>query len=247
MALIDEFQTQGAWLFRWRSYLPIIMLALIGVAFMSFDWPLNSYLLHEVWAYGCLGVSLVGFAIRIKTVGHAPARTSGRNSKHQVAAQLNTTGMYSILRHPLYLGNFFIGLGFSLVLLVWWLPLIYCLLFWLYYERIMFAEEAFLRQKFGDRYEQWAATTPAFLPRFRQWRRADLPFSFLSVLRREYTGLMVVILGHTGIEVVEHLVMDRRVVWEAFWATLLIGGVGLYFALRLLKKETTLLDVPGRR
>ena len=47
------------------------------------------------------------------------------------------------------------------ILKVWWLPVIYSLAFWIYYERIMFAEEAFLRQKFGETYRRWAATTPS--------------------------------------------------------------------------------------
>lgn len=237
---------QGNWLFRWRSYLPLVLVALVAVAFLYFDWPLHSYVLHEIWSYLCLAISLLGLVVRAITVGHAPARTSGRNARRQVADELNTTGMYSIVRHPLYLGNYLIGLGISFILLVWWLPVIYSLLFWLYYERIMFAEEAFLRQKFGIRYLQWAAATPAFLPRFTQWRMADLPFSFRNVLRREYTGLMIVILGHVGIEFTEHLIMDRRVVWEAFWAALLFGGIAMYVILRMLKRRTTLLDVPGR-
>jgi protein-S-isoprenylcysteine O-methyltransferase Ste14 len=246
MALVEELQDQGDWLFRWRSYLPFMLVALIGVAFRYFDWPLHSYALHEVWSYLSLVVSLLGLVIRAITVAHAPARTSGRNAKHQIADQLNTSGMYSIVRHPLYLGNYLIGLGISLVLLVWWLPLIYSLLFWLYYERIMFAEEAFLRRKFGEPYQRWAAMTPAFVPRVTQWRRAELPFSLRNVLRREYSGLMIVILGHAGIELTEHLIMDRRVVWEVFWAGLLFGGIATYFVLRLLKRRTSLLDVPGR-
>jgi protein-S-isoprenylcysteine O-methyltransferase Ste14 len=120
-------------------------------------------------------------------------------------------------------------------------------MFWLYYERIMFAEESFLSEKFKDQYVDWAAVTPAFIPRFRQWRKADLPFSFRNVLRREYTGLMVVILGHAGTEVIEHLLIDHRVVYEPFWIVLLFGGVAMYFVLRQLKHETSLLDVPGRR
>ena len=40
--------------------------------------------------------------------------------------------------------------------------------------------------------------------------------------------------------------MDGRIVWEPFWATLLFGGLGVYVMLRLLKRETSLLDVAGR-
>lgn len=245
MALIEEFQNQGKWLFRWRSYLPLMLLALLGAAFKQSEWRYHSNF-QEYWEFVCLSISFVGLVIRAITVGHTPARTSGRNAKRQIADELNTSGMYSIVRHPLYLGNFLIALGISFILLVWWLPAIYTLLFWLYYERIMFAEEAFLGQQFGSRYHRWAAATPAFFPRFSQWRRADLPFSFRNVLGREYTGLMIVILGHAGMEFTEHLIMDRRVVWEVFWAVLLFGGIAMYFVLRMLKRQTTLLDVPGR-
>ena len=49
--------------------------------------------------------------IRIYTVGTTPAGTSGRNRDKQIAEKLNKTGVYSIIRHPLYLGNLLIWLG----------------------------------------------------------------------------------------------------------------------------------------
>ena len=39
------------------------------------------------------------------------------------------------------------------------MPLLYMLIFTLYYERIIFAEEMFLRREFGQAYLDWAATT----------------------------------------------------------------------------------------
>jgi protein-S-isoprenylcysteine O-methyltransferase Ste14 len=71
------------------------------------------------------------------------------------------TGAYSIARHPIYFGNFFIGLGFALYCASFWVVAVFVLLFWVYYERIMFAEEEFLRRTFGKAYESWAARTPA--------------------------------------------------------------------------------------
>lgn len=241
--LTEEFRTQGEWLFRWRSYLPLILVALIGVGFQQANLQSSE---HEPWEYVCLGISFLGLFVRVMTIGRAPRHTSGRNVSHQIAAELNTTGMYSIVRHPLYLGNYLIGLGITFVLLVWWLPVIYSLMFWLYYERIMFAEEAFLRQKFGDAYQRWAESTPAFWPRITQWHKPSLPFSWRTILRREYSGLMVVILCHAAQEFTELLIKDHRVVWEAFWATLLFGGLAMYFILRWLNRSTTVLDVPGR-
>ena len=246
MALQDELREQGNWLFRWRSYLPLVFIVLMAAAMIHPQFPWGSFELHELWENVCLAVSFVGLLIRVLVVGYAPAATSGRNTRSQVADSLNTTGLYSIVRHPLYIGNFLIGLGITMVCWVWWLPVIYALLFLVYYERIMLAEEAFLHRSFGEEFDRWAAATPAFWPRFSKWRRPTLPFSFRNVLRREYTGLIVVILGHAGEEFFEHLIDDHRVVWEAFWTVLLFGGTLTYFVLRSLKRRTTLLDVPGR-
>lgn len=246
MALLNELEIQGNWLFRWRSYLPFLLVVLIAVAFRHFDYPFHNYFVHEVWEQACLGLSLFGLLIRAVTIGYAPARTSGRNTEGQIADELNTTGIYSTVRHPLYLGNFLIGLGISLVQMVWWLPVIYTLAFWVYYERIMFAEESFLLGKFGDEYRRWADATPAFWPRLSQWRKPSLPFSFRNVLRREYTGLAIVVLGHAGVEFTEHLIMDHRVVYEVFWVAFIACGVTAYLVLRTLNRRTKLLNVPGR-
>src|SRR5262249_32621087 len=143
-------------------------------------------------------------------------------------------------------GNYLVGLGISLVQGAWWLPVIYSLSFWLYYERIMFAEEAFLRERFGQKHRRWAARTPAFWPAFRQWRRPSLAFSWIHVLRREYTGMMVIILCHAGQECIELFLVTHQIVWEVFWATLLFGGLASYFVLCYLSRKTTVLNVPGR-
>lgn len=245
MALDEEFRKQGEWLFRWRSFLPLVLVPLIGVAIAQTDVTAITPF-GEKWDYVCLAISFLGLFVRAFTIGYVPHHTSGRNTKRQIADELNTTGIYSTVRHPLYLGNYLIGLGISLVQFVWWLPVIYSLAFWIYYERIMFAEESFLRQQFGDTYRRWAATTPAFWPRFSQWTKPSLPFSWLNVLRREYSGLMVVILCHAGQECIELFMITHRIVWEVFWATLLFGGLTIYFVLRWLNRSTTLLEVPGR-
>ncbi|MEX2317175.1 MAG: methyltransferase [Pirellulales bacterium] len=246
MALNDEFVAQGNWLFRWRSYLPFTFVVLVGIAYTQFAWPFHSEFLHNIWEFVCLAISFFGLLVRMLTHGHTPARTSGRNTSRQVARQLNTAGMYSVVRHPLYLGNFLIGLGILLLLWVWWLPVIYTLAFWVYYERIMFAEEAFLEEKFGKEFTDWSAVTPAFWPKLSRWRQPELGFSWRKVLGREYTGLIVVVLGHTGIEFFEHIMVHHRLGWKPFWIVFSIGGTIAYLVLRELKRKTTLLDVPGR-
>lgn len=246
MALTDEMSRQGLWLFRWRSYLPLVLLFLLPASLIGLHWPFGSYEFHEVWEFFCLMLSFVGLAVRCATVGFVPAGTSGRGTGEQCAEVLNTTGLYSVVRHPLYLGNYLIGLGVMLVWINWWVPLVYTLFFWVYYERIMVAEERYLEGKFGDRFRRWAVSTPAFIPRFSQWRRPSLPFSVRSVLRREYTGLMVVVLLHSAIEVTEHIWMEGRPKFGPDWTITLVAATAVYLTLRMLKKRTELLNVAGR-
>lgn len=145
----ELLKEQGNFLFRWRSYLPVIMMIPLTIAVMNMAWPLGSHAYHEVAEAVCMLISLSGLAVRIITIGHTPRGTSGRNTTKQSAWQLNTTGIYSVVRHPLYLGNFLIGLGPMMLPLIWWLPILYILAFTVYYERIMIAEEAFLTEQFG--------------------------------------------------------------------------------------------------
>ena len=92
----------GNRLFRWRSYLPLALVPLALLALREAGAPAGG---TQLWRLGCLGLSLVGFAIRCVTKGTVPKGTSGRNTKRLKAAALNTTGMYSVVRHPLYLGD----------------------------------------------------------------------------------------------------------------------------------------------
>jgi protein-S-isoprenylcysteine O-methyltransferase Ste14 len=246
MSLTEEMGRQGLWLFRWRSYLPLVLVVLFPASLIGLHWPFGSYELHEYWEFGCIAISLLGLAVRCATVGFVPAGTSGRNTQAQMAKELNTTGVYSVVRHPLYVGNYLIGLGVTLVWLNWWVPLVYTLCFWVYYERIMVAEERFLEQKFGDSFQKWAASTPAFVPRFSQWRSPALPFSVRTVLRREYTGLMLLVLLHSGIEVTEHVWIDGRPEFGPGWTIALVATFAVYVTLLTLKKRTKLLSVSGR-
>ncbi|XZE34854.1 methyltransferase family protein [Pirellulaceae bacterium SH501] len=244
--LNDLLTKQGNFLFRWRSYLPVLMIVPLAIATMNMNWPMGSHVYHEIVEFVCLLLSLLGLAIRVLTIGHTPKGTSGRNTAKQAAAVLNTTGVYSLVRHPLYLGNYMIGLGLMLLPLVWWLPLIYTLAFALYYERIMLAEEAFLQSKFGTRYTEWAETTPAFLPRLHGWKKPSLPFSLRNVLKREYTALGQICVGFFFVEIIEHIVIEHRVVVEPVWIFIATLGAVQYLVLRTLKRRTTLLEVTGR-
>jgi protein-S-isoprenylcysteine O-methyltransferase Ste14 len=247
MPLLEEFESFGNWLFRWRSYLPLILAALVlsGVAY--FEYPLGSHLLDQLWELICLAVSLLGLVVRALTIGFAASQTSGRNTTEQVADRLNTTGMYSIVRNPLYFGNFLMVFGVVIFLRVWWIPVIYTLLFALYYERIIFAEEKFLRRKFGQAYLDWASKTPAFIPRISLWKAVASSFSWRKLLRREYHGVAAVVFAMFLLEVAGDVYQGHGFKIDALWAVILSLTGFLYLVVRFLHKHTTLLRGDRRR
>ncbi len=231
MALIEEWERRGQQLFRWRGQLPVLFL----VTELLFLWlaPVKDDPLFFWRSLGYLFVSLVGFLVRIQTVGHAYERTSGRNREEQVADALNTSGWYSMVRHPLYLGNFLMWLGLVLFTENVWFILFFILLYWLYYERIMFAEEAFLRKKFGERYLEWSERTPAFLPRFRNYRKADTPFNTRRVLRAEYHILLEIPGGFLLLDIVRQYNLTGMFSPHPFWVWLFSGCALLWVIFRV--------------
>lgn len=246
MLLREHFEHTGQWLFRWRSYLPVLLVGLLPLALWRYEHPFGSPHLDVAWEFFCFAVSTFGLLLRVKTVGHAPKGTSGRNMRHQRADTLNTTGMYSVVRNPLYVGNFFMYLGVALVPRFWWMPLLLLLAFILYYERIVYAEEQFLERQFGQQYLDWASVTPAFLPRWRNWKPAALPFSLKTVIKREYLGFCGMTAMFVIVELAENAIVYRKPRLDWPWQILAVVGITTFVIIRVLRKRTTRLDAPNR-
>ncbi len=124
MALVHEFENSGNWLFKRRSWLPVILIA--GGIIMLYLGNRQAIFFNKRNELIFLGISLFGEVIRILTIGFTPKNTSGRNTINgQLADELNVTGIYSIIRHPLYLGNFFMWLGPVLFLRSGWVTVVF--------------------------------------------------------------------------------------------------------------------------
>jgi protein-S-isoprenylcysteine O-methyltransferase Ste14 len=111
MALLHSFESSGNFLFKYRGQIPIILFVLaVPAIFFTPYWEMKPEYLKIVKIFS-IGLSLAGFLFRAYAIGTTPKGTSGRNTKEQVANVLNSTGIYSIVRHPLYLGNYFMWIG----------------------------------------------------------------------------------------------------------------------------------------
>ncbi len=246
MALQEDFERTGDLFFRWRSYLPLFLGALFIAALLSYPHPAAAPRPGRLWQMFCLLLSLAGEGLRFFTVGYAPRGTSGRNTRGQVAESLNTTGMYSVVRNPLYLGNFLIWLGLALFVGVWWCTVIIFLAFTIFYERIIFAEEKFLREKFGAAFSDWAAATPAIIPRLTGWRPPELTFSWKSALARDYSSFFAAIASFTALTIIRDLIQIGSISLDKTWLIIFFGGLIIYLLLRTLKKKTQILSTADR-
>lgn len=209
MLLSKQLKTEGDFCFGYRSYLPLFLLPALIFVSLCFGQNLvkfenlgdsSEHYAYSQWLiYASILIGFVGEGIRMFVAGFAARGTSGRNTRGQVADELNTTGAYSICRNPLYLGNFLMMLAPVILLGNALFVVIFVLAFWLYYERIIFAEESFLLPKFGSDYEKWADKTPCFLPRFSAFVKPKLPLSISTIIRKEYNSIYGLICSLFGV------------------------------------------------
>lgn len=248
MLLGDHMQRTGQNLFRWRSYVllafvPFIALTLFNGEAIELRFGDGFGDLYESL---CIALVVLGETIRILTVGFVPAGTSGRNTKAQIAESLNTTGAYSLVRNPLYLGNCMMYVGVVAYTQNLTLTLIFALVLMLYYERIIAAEEGFLSRKYGAAYRDWAARVPAFIPRLGGWQRPALPFCLRTVIKREHAsifgGFLALWLVDAGLDALATVPENAGM---TDFHVLGIAVVGELTVL-MIKKRTQFLRVAGR-
>lgn len=95
---------------------------------------------------------------------------SGFVMKNEVLA---THGPYAFVRHPLYVGNLLICLGFCLASGVWWSVPYAILTLLLFYPDAIRYEDQKLRRLFPGEWDRWAAETRALIPRLTPYASAD--------------------------------------------------------------------------
>lgn len=250
MALQEELEKQGIWLFRYRGVLPVIILGIGALLFLQTELHPETFFLKQTpyelhFEMACLVISVLGLLIRICVIAYVPKNTSGRTVKKKVADTLNTTGMYSLVRHPLYVGNFFMWLGPAMLPGNFWFVVSFTLLYWVYYERIMFSEEQFLRGKFGETYLKWAEKVPAFVPDFKNFVKPNLTFSWKKVVRKEINGLFLLFLVFFLFDYIGVLTKNETDFNPFLFYSLILLSVAIV-VIKVIKKKTDFLKQENR-
>lgn len=143
----------GAVLFRNRSWLPVLFLAI----------PLfvPGHMSVTGWIVGALAI-IAGEWVRLAGVAAAGTVTRRRSRAVQ---RLVTYGVFAWVRNPLYVGNFLIWMGFVVISGVLWFLPVAVAIFAIEYSLIVRYEEGVLESIFGGEYLGYKRSTPRWIPR----------------------------------------------------------------------------------
>jgi len=140
-------------------YFDIINLAFVNLVFFLFYREATAGLLILRAAIGT-PIVLLSFYFESKSCS-----VLGKPQSHpQEIRKLITSGIYSKMRHPVYLGRMLMNLGFLIIFPI--VPmLIVAIVFVIVWYLMALHEEMLLMKKFGRNYKKYREKVPMFIPK----------------------------------------------------------------------------------
>lgn len=143
----------------------ILSITIVGTAALfAFS---RIYLSNAFWdnVLDFFGIMFIldGQLLRMTARGH-------KKNFSQRSRELVTSGPYGLVRNPMYLGSFLIGMGFVLMVWPWWSLPLFAGIFWMRFRRQMNKEERILTKKFGEDYTAYARQVPRFFPNLLKFK-----------------------------------------------------------------------------
>lgn len=187
----------GNFFFKYRNWIFILF---YGALFIP-SWPLfspkhfgeNYYIWPIIIG---LIVTITGQLIRGFTIGLAYIVRGGKEGK-PYAEGLVTEGIFRHCRNPLYVGNILMLLGVgilanSLVYVAIVIPI-----FLFVYQAIVLAEENFLRNKFGQGYDNYCQNVNRWFPSLRGMSQTfkGMEFNWRRWILKEHTTQFIWLAG----------------------------------------------------
>ncbi len=186
----------GAFFFRFRNGLFPVIYVLVALFVRPAFFARNPK--WDAYATGIgLVVATLGETIRCLTIGLVYSIVRGGRHGRVYAEDLVTEGIFAHTRNPMYVGNLFFALGFCLMYGSPWTSLAIFPFFLLVYVSIVFEEERFLSEKFGETYDAYVHDTNRFVPQLQglaqTMRRQH--FDWKRVTAKEYGTLFLFCFG----------------------------------------------------
>lgn len=222
----------GNVLFQYRSFTPIPLIVLVFIIFKPVDLGNGNVFIN---VFGFM-VSLIGEFVRVIAVGYAHSGTSGRESFLKADA-LNTTGIYSLVRNPLYIGNFLIFSGLVMVFANFWAEMAAAVFLIGQYYFIILCEEDFLRNQYGNLYEDYCHRVNRVIPVFKNYKLNPNPFDLKKVIFKESDSVFNMLLMFLLILLYKEKVFLGDVSHLAVYAVLLGILIIVYVVIKIIKKR----------
>ncbi|MCB1707386.1 MAG: hypothetical protein KDI10_01455 [Halioglobus sp.] len=239
-----EFARTGAKLFKVRGkFLKYVILLSVVIAYFNGAMgPFSSEAANMAWFILALGVAVAGACVRLVTSGYAALGTSGSNKIAAVAPELNTTGPYSLVRNPLYLGRILNFTGIAMLSGSWVYGALTFLVSILVYERISVYEEEFLREEFGEAHSKWAENVPFLMPRLHGWEKPKYPFWLRRCIKREEKKLVSLATAIALCDFAQRGFDPSRLPDNMIWYYIWAGALLAYMISRGLRYYTKTYD-----
>lgn len=230
----------GNLLFHNRNWLfPLFYIVLFIPSPEVFNNPVTAMVIG-------FSIALLGQIIRVITIGLVYIVRGGKD-RRVYAEGLVTTGIFSHCRNPLYVGNILIlaGLGVasnSLIFMVIATPL-----FLFFYQAIVMAEENFLRNKFGQGFDDYCRKVNRWFPNFFGLGKTlrSMKFNWSRVIIREYTTTYIWLTGAVLVVMKHFYVHDYRFNFNKYltlFIIILVVLLFLYLFTRYLKKSKIIVS-----
>lgn len=232
----------GNFFFKYRNWLFIIFYALLFVPGVPQLFTADKFGENYYWYPIIIGliITVLGQAMRGATIGLAYIIRGGKDKK-VYAEDLVTTGIFSHCRNPLYVGNILMiaGVGVlsnSLLFVVIMIP--FFLFIW---QAIVLAEENFLRNKFGEQFNNYCARVNRWVPNLKGMSNTftGMRFNWKRYVAKEHTTTFIWLIGIVLLLLFFYpqLTNNDAGLRNTLLAIILAVLVVIYIFIRIIKKQ----------
>ncbi len=234
----------GNFLFKNRNYIFPITLLFMFLVVPPKDVFVGSESLEAYKDLIAVLICLLGLLVRASVIGFAYIKRGGLN-KQVYAEDLVTTGIFAICRNPLYVGNVIIYFGIFLMHGNLGVILLGTFLFVFVYISLIAAEENFLRNKFGQQFEDYSAVTPRWFPKLSNLKSAikDMTFDYKKVIYKDYTTIANTMFALLFIEIYEEIFENANYVFAEELSTLIPLLILALIVIKRYKKKDSLKSI----
>lgn len=179
-----------------QNHSRIFAAAVVALLFVSKPMLQSGSFLRELMVW--LGYAMVIFGAFGRV--YSSAFIGGRKNDEVVRS-----GVFSVVRNPLYVFSFIAMVGIGLQSGMLLLTALLIASFVVYYPFVVAKEEGFLAHKFGEPYEKYKAEVPRWLPNLKLWNEPEQIDAKPKFIRRTALDAFVFFLPLPAFALIAHL------------------------------------------